>query len=153
SLLRADSDTFMDGSQSGIATPPLGGVLTPAGANGMFGGQGDSMDIDGPSINGLPLGHGIGDDVEEDTEYKIWKQVTKKDRAQLAAERNRLFKGDKLNADEPALLRTKSGMRRWIRRQRQALADATAGQPKSAAECKEGETGNPAVETLAQGME
>src|SRR2546423_1050578 len=76
-LLRTDSDAFMDGSQSGIATPPLGGVLTPAGANGLFGGQGDSIDIDGPSINGLPLGHGIGDDVEEDPEYKIWKQVTK----------------------------------------------------------------------------
>ncbi|KAI5285400.1 Transcriptional activator spt7 [Ascosphaera aggregata] len=51
----------------------------------------------------------------ENPEYKMWKQVTQKGRAKVTAERHRLFKGDKLNTDEPALLRTKAGMRRWLR--------------------------------------
>jgi transcriptional activator SPT7 len=61
------------------------------------------MEIDGfgPSINGMNLGHSLAghdDDIEhDDLEYKTWKQVTKKDRAVVAAERNRLFKGDHLN--------------------------------------------------------
>jgi transcriptional activator SPT7 len=64
-----------------------------------------------------------GADVE-DPEFKVWKQVTKKDRAIIAAERHRLLKGNKLNADEPALLRTKAGMRRWLRHEKQAAAEA-----------------------------
>ncbi len=145
------SDAGFDGSQNGFATPPIGSV-TPAGINGIngHGSQADG-DIDGPSINGLSLGQALGaaaEDLREDEEYKIWKQVTKKDRALIAKERNRLFRGDKLNPDEPALLRSKAGMRRWLRQQKQAQADAPRsdnnGQAKDAIQ---------GVETLAEGME
>ncbi len=118
-LVRANSDA---GAENG--TPPIGNV-TPAGGNGASS-HSDGNDIDGPSINGISLGQAIGaeaDDRWESEEYKIWKQVTKKDRALLARERNRLFKGDKLNPEEPALLRTKAGMRRWLRQREQARSD------------------------------
>ena len=138
------SDAGMDGSQNGFATPPIGapGSVTPAGMHGLLGSQADGMDIDGPSINGMSLGQGLAD-LHEDEEYKIWKQVTKKDRALVAKERNRLFKGDRLNADEPALLRSKAGMRRWLRQQKQAQ-DTSRDVGKSATQ---------AIETLAEGME
>jgi transcriptional activator SPT7 len=147
------SDAGMDGSQNGFATPPIGSI-TPSGMNGIpgLGSQADGMDIDGPSINGLSLGQALGavaDDLQEDEEYKIWKQVTKKDRALVAKERNRLFRGDKLNIDEPALLRTKAGMRRWLRQQKQAQSDAT----RSDANAKGAKDAIQGVETLAEGME
>ena len=117
------------------------------------------MDVDGfgASVNGMGLQHGpVGvEDVEvDDLEYKTWKQVTKKDRARVAAERSKLFKGDRLNVDEPALLRTKAGMRRWLRNQREALAaeDATK-EGRSAEEVKEGNAATQPGETLAEGME
>lgn len=142
-----------DGSQNGFATPPLGGSITPGGMNGTgLGSQADMMDIDGPSINGLSLGQALGaaaDDLEEDEEYKIWKQVTKKDRAVTARERHRLFKADKLNQDEPALLRNKAGMRRWIRQQKQA--DVASGESRDDATARKESA--PASETLAEGME
>ncbi|EER37070.1 bromodomain-containing protein [Histoplasma capsulatum H143] len=148
----AESDTALEGSQNGFSTPPPG-TLTPLGSNGLgpgaAGSQGDAMDIDafGVPVNSSALSRPM---IEfEDPEYKIWKQVTKKDRALLAAERHRLFKGDKLNADEPALLRSKAGMRRWLRNQRPATEEADrldiAG-PQS----KEVETTG---ETLAEGIE
>ena len=126
-LIHESSEFGMEGSQNGFSTPPIGGTgsVTPGGFGGLHGSQADTMEIDGPSMNGLALGQALGaaaDDLQEDEEYKIWKQVTKKDRALVAKERNRLFKGDKLNPDKPALLRTKAGMRRWIRQQKQALA-------------------------------
>jgi transcriptional activator SPT7 len=135
------SDAGVDGS-NGFGTPPVGGhdSVTPAGMPGVPGSQADGMDLDGPSINGLSLGQS---DVREDEEYKIWKQVTKKDRALVAKERNRLFKGDRLNPDEPALLRTKAGMRRWLRQQKQAQET-----PRS-----DGAVKNTAQETLAERME
>ncbi|PGH18118.1 hypothetical protein AJ79_00746 [Helicocarpus griseus UAMH5409] len=150
--VRADSDAAVDGSQNGFSTPPPG-TLTPLGSNGLgtgaAGSQGDAMDIDtfGVPVSSTALSRPM---IEfEDPEYKTWKQVTKKDRALLAAERHRLFKGDKLNSDEPALLRTKAGMRRWLRSQRQATDEAdrlaVAG-PQS----KEAETTG---ETLAEGIE
>lgn len=126
--VRADSDTAMEASQNGFATPPPG-FNTPSDPSGAIAGAaasqlGDSMEIDGPassvaalsalSIPGLEL---------EDPEYKVWKQVTKKDRALIAAERHRLLKGDRLNPDEPALLRTKAGMRRWLRHEKQAASE------------------------------
>jgi transcriptional activator SPT7 len=140
------SDAGMEGSQNGFATPPIGGPGSVTPAHGPMGSQADGMDIDVPLINGLSLGQGLGaaDDLHEDEEYKIWKQVTKKDRALVAKERNRLFKGDRLNPDEPALLRTKAGMRRWIRQQKQAQADSSRSDAGKAAQ---------GAETLAEGME
>merc|ERR1712093_680361 len=108
-------------------------------------------DVDGPSINGITLGQALGaaaDDLREDEEYKIWKQVTKKDRALIAKERNRLFRGDKLNPDEPALLRSKAGMRRWLRQQKRAQTDSSSS--NSNGNSKDAIQG---VETLAEGME
>ncbi|KAK5661717.1 hypothetical protein OQA88_9817 [Cercophora sp. LCS_1] len=138
----------IDGS-NGFATPPIGGSITPGGMNGHSGVSNvDVMEIDGPSLNGMALGQALGDAAEqayEDDEYKIWKQVTKKDRALLAKERHQLFVGNKLNADEPALLRSKAGMRRFYKAQMEAealgLGDRPPGAPKES------------VETLAEGME
>ncbi|KAK4444992.1 bromodomain-containing protein [Podospora aff. communis PSN243] len=138
----------VDGS-NGFATPPIAGSITPSGMNGHSGVSNvDVMDIDGPSLNGMALDQALGEAAEqayEDEEYKIWKQVTKKDRALLTKERYQLFANNKLNPDEPALMRTKAGMRRFLKNQREAesisLGDsATAGQKE-------------ASETLAEGME
>ncbi|KAJ9602343.1 Transcriptional activator spt7 [Cladophialophora chaetospira] len=115
SNLRADSEA--DGSQ-GHSTPPPG-VLTPVGAHGpgsVMGAGSEAMDLDLPA---LPSQAPIPE--YEDEDYKLWKQKTKKDRAMLAAARHKLFRGDKLNADETALLRSKAGMRRWQRVQQEAL--------------------------------
>src|SRR5450432_4196801 len=133
-LIHEGSEFGMGGSENGFATPPLGGTgsVTPGGMNGLHG-QVDAMDIDVPSMNGLALGQALGaaaDDLQEDEEYKIWKHVTKKDRAIAAKERNRLFRDDRLNPDEPALLRTKAGMRRWRRQQKQAQVDGINGEPR-----------------------
>jgi transcriptional activator SPT7 len=153
SLHHEGSEAGFDGS-NGFATPPIGSI-TPGGMNGIpgLGSQADGMDVDGPSINGLSLGQALGaaaEDLREDEEYKTWKQVTKKDRALVAKERHRLFKGDKLNPDEPALLRTKSGMRRWLRQQKQAPGDVS----RAEAIGKDGKEAAPqAAETLAEGME
>ena len=116
------------------------------------------MEIDGfgSSVNGLGMGQGVSatDDAEnDDLQYKTWKQVTKKDRALVAADRHRLFKGDKLNPDEPALLRTKAGMRRRQRNQRQAAVQGSTGTGQSLDEAKESEEVAQAGETLAEGME
>lgn len=143
-LIHEGSDAGLEGSQNGIATPPIGS-LTPGGMNG-FHSQIDGMDVDGPSINGLALGQALGvaaEDLREDEEYKVWKQVTKKDRAIAARDRHRLFRGDKLNPDEPALLRSKAGMRRWLRQQKQAQEESSNG-PKAAIQSSE---------TLAEGLE
>jgi transcriptional activator SPT7 len=137
------SDAGMEGSQNGFATPPIGSI-TPGGMNG-FHSQPDGMDLDGPSINGISLGQALGvaaDDLREDEEYKTWKQVTKKDRALAARDRHRLFRGDRLNPDEPALLRTKAGMRRWLRQQKQAQEETHGGRPATQS-----------AETLAERME
>jgi len=144
------SDAGFD--SNGFATPPIGSI-TPSGLNGIpgVGSQADG-DIDGPSMNGLSLGQALGaaaEDLREDEEYKIWKQVTKKDRAFVAKERHRLFKGDRLNPDEPALLRNKAGMRRWIRQQKQAQTDAS----RPDINAKEGEKASDGADTLAEGME
>ncbi|KAI9839062.1 MAG: Transcriptional activator spt7 [Thelocarpon superellum] len=162
-MLRVESDAPMEGSQNGLSTPPPGaaGSITPAGGvNGLMtnvppGSQPDAMEIDGfgASVNGLGLGPGVAgaDEVEvDDLEYKTWKQVTKRDRAIVAAERHRLFKGNQLSPDEPALLRTKAGMRRWQRNQRHAVAEGATGQ--SVEEAKENDDAA-AGETLAEGME
>ncbi|KAK4218431.1 bromodomain-containing protein [Rhypophila decipiens] len=142
----------VDGS-NGFATPPVGSI-TPSGMNGLSGVSNvDAMDIDGPSLNGMALGQALGqaaEQVYEDEEYKIWKQVTKKDRALIAKERYQLFSGNKLNIDQPALLRTKAGMRRYLKRKREAeeaLNPSEENAPTTGS--KEAAKG----ETLAQGME
>ncbi|KAL3426275.1 Transcriptional activator SPT7 [Phlyctema vagabunda] len=145
--VKEGSDAGMDGSQNGFATPPVGipGSITP------LPGHVDSMDIDGSSMNGMSLGQALGasnEDLHENEEYKIWKQVTKKDRALVAKERNRLLKGDKLQEEESALLRSKAGMRKWLRQQKQAQAQSVRSENGPSAG-KDAAT----VETLAEGME
>ncbi|KAH8819657.1 hypothetical protein F5884DRAFT_658840 [Xylogone sp. PMI_703] len=147
------SEAGMDGSQNGFATPPIGapGSITPGGAN-VTGSQADGMDVDMPQMNGISLGQALGvaaEDLREDEEYKIWKHVTKKDRALVAKERHKLFRGDRLNPDEPALLRTKAGMRRWLRQQSQAQGESS----QSTASGKPGKEAAQGKETLAEGME
>lgn len=148
----------VDGS-NGFGTPPIAGSLTPGGVNGHSGiaSNADAMDIDGPIINGLALNSAFGEAVEqvfEDEEYKVWKQTTKKDRALVAKERFQLFKDNKFNTEAPALLRTKAGMRRFLKRQREAEAEGiiTNAQANSTAVASESATTKP-TETLAEEIE
>lgn len=158
-MLRADSDTAMEGSQNGISTPPPG-TITPAGVNviassAALSSQADPMEHEngyGMSINGNgPLGDNEVD--YDDADYKIWKQVTKRDRALVAAERHKLFKGDRINPDEPALLRTKAGMKRWLRQQREAEAEVDSVLGKRKREAGDDGIAAASGETLAEGME
>ncbi|ATZ47584.1 Bcspt7 [Botrytis cinerea B05.10] len=137
----------VDGSQNGFSTPIPGGSVTPGAMNGVAS-QVDGMDIDAPSIDGMGMQGFAAENIHEDEEYKIWKQVTKKNRAMVAKDRNRLFKGDRLNPDEPALLRTKAGMRRWLRQRK--LDDPNGSNVEGAIEDKKAKQG---AETLAEGME
>lgn len=152
---RADSEHLGDRHST---DPP--GNLTPAGVNGILahgaaGTQSDAMDIDGESmINGvLPSTDMNNDSENDDDEFKIWKQVTKKDRALVTAERHRLFKGDALDPEAPALLRTKAGMRRWVRQQKEAATDGTATKKDAATDTTEKDEAKASGETLAEGME
>lgn len=146
-FLRAESDAPMEGSSNGFSTPPPPGTQTPSGAHGL--GQTDMMDIDS-TAGGLATQ--TEDLDEDDADFKTWKQVTKKDRAMAAAERNRLFRGDHINPDEPALLRSKAGMRRWLRQQKQYMSDQASLQPKADAAYAEPEASSTG-ETLAEGIE
>ena len=157
---RAGSEN-REGSHKDFSTPPPG-TLTPVGVNGVANHDAtsvhsDAMDVD--SVDSTLNGHGqsagsVGETMDHDTaEYKAWKQVTKKDRALVATERHRLFKGDKINPDEPALLRSKVGMRLWLRKQKQALADGVLGRQRAEAEVTEAEEIAPGAETLAEGIE
>ncbi|EAT80604.2 hypothetical protein SNOG_12192 [Parastagonospora nodorum SN15] len=78
------------------------------GGNGVHGSQADLSEIDGTSasVNGFALEEEADLD---DLEYKTWKQVTKKDRATIAAERHRLFRDDKLQPEEPCYPTNESG--------------------------------------------
>ena len=152
-FLRADSD--MEGSVNGFSTPPPG-TLTPLGAhgvsrNGVHGSQADNSEAD---ANGVSMnGYTMEEDADlDDLEYKTWKQVTKKDRATIAAERHRLFRDDHLQADELAVLRTKAGMRRWLRHRKQALEEEASGEAKSVPDGKDGVRAT-AGESLAEGIE
>ena len=151
--LRADSE--MEGSVNGFSTPPPG-TLTPLGPNGLFrsgahGSQADLSEIDGPGAS--MSGFALEEDAElDDFEYKTWKQVTKKDRATIAAERHRLFRDDHLNVDEPAILRTRAGMRRWLRHRKQALENRVGDSTNATGDIKDTVTAT-ASETLAEGIE
>lgn len=154
-FLKADSDTAMDGSQNGLSSPPPG-TITPAGLNGVLGSvPPDGIDVDTftSSVNGADVGWVHGEVEYDDLEYKTWKQVTKKDRALVAAERNRLFKNNRLEPEEPALLRTKAGMRRWSRKQKEAAADGVSGVQKAILDVRDGDEAIQSGETLAEGME
>ncbi|KAL2151342.1 hypothetical protein VTH82DRAFT_6440 [Thermothelomyces myriococcoides] len=144
-------------SSTGLGTPPIGGSLTPSGANGQSGvSNADAMDMDGPSLDGMALGQALGEAAEQDYEdeaYKIWKQVTKKDRALIAKERYQLFAGNKLNPDEPALLRSKAGMRRFLKSRREAEALGLIHSSHHDASTTSSGDGTKAPETLAEGME
>ena len=154
---REDSEAI-EGS-NGFSTPPVGGSNTPAGANGPSGlaSNVDVMDVDGPSLNGMALNQAFDEAAEEayeDEEYKIWKQTTKKDRALTAKERHSLFKGNRLNAEAGAALRTKAAMRRFLKHRKEAELHGTstgpeAGGPASAAK----EAANKPSETLAEGID
>ncbi|KAJ5760987.1 hypothetical protein N7520_008143 [Penicillium odoratum] len=149
--VRADSDTAMEANQNGFGTPPPGSN-TPSDPLGGMGAaasqQDDSMEMDAPVASTMALSALAGPGAElEDPEYKVWKQVTKKDRALIAAERHRLLKGDKVNPEEPALLRTKAGMRRWLRHEKQAAIEGD--KMHDASQAMEPTAG----ETLAEGIE
>ena len=151
-FLRADSE--MEGSVNGFSTPPPG-TLTPLGPNGHLRAHGSQADVSeadgtGVSVSAFTL---EGEDAElDDLEFKTWKQVTKKDRATIAAERNRLFRDDQLQVDEPAILRTRAGMRRWLRHRKQACEEDATGGPTSAVDGKDAIQAT-AGETLAEGIE
>jgi transcriptional activator SPT7 len=145
-FLRAESEA-QDAHSAGFNTPPPG-LATPH-MNGLHtvGSQADVMEVDG-------VGNSMGaheDLDEDDNEFKTWKQVTKKDRAQAAAERNRLFRGNNLNPDEPALLRSKAMMRRWQRQQKMlSEKQTTDADTNDEADSTEPSAGG---ETLAEGIE
>ena len=158
--LRASSEN-REGSHKDFATPPPG-THTPLGVNGIHSHEAasvhsDAMDVDGAesTLNGHgPAATGVSEEIEhDDPEYKAWKQVTKKDRAMVTAERHRLFKGDRINPDEPALLRTKASMRRWLRNQNHARASGALDQRKTDLEVVEVQDPTAGGETLAEGME
>lgn len=160
--LRAESEAATERSNTDPTTPPPPGTVTPAGVNGVLGhhtgsADPDAMDVDGvePFVSGMTVNVPESrQEVEyEDATYKVWKQVTKKDRALVTAERHRLFKGNEINEDEPALLRRKAGMRSWLQKQKQAVLEGAAGQGKAEAEAKEHEEAATSGETLAEGIE
>ncbi|CEJ91905.1 Putative Transcriptional activator spt7 [[Torrubiella] hemipterigena] len=142
-----------DGS-TGLGTPPVGGTGTPT-AGGVPSGiasNADAMEIDGPSLNGMALGQAFGvgaEQIYEDEEYKIWKQTTKKDRALAAKERHLLFTDRKLNADAPALLRSKAGMRQYLKHLNEA--DTLGIGPSSTSAALKGNEAKQS-ETLAEGI-
>jgi len=140
--LRADSEGAGDQSATRLSTPPR--TATAGDFQVSDGINEDHMDVDGVAAISS-----IEEADEDDPEYKTWKQVTKKDRAMAAAERHRLFRGDQLNPDEPALLRTKAGMRRWVRQQKQYMQDSTCQE----AQADSDETKENGGETLAEGIE
>ena len=156
--LRSDLDSLVDGSQNGLATPPVGNH-TPLGAGslldgGAAGSHADASEIEvvHTSVNGVVATDASEEIAEEDEEYRVWKQVTKRDRARMSAERHRLFRGDRLNAEESALLRSKAGMRRWIRQQKKLLGDDASTDLSATYEPKDGADPS-AAQTLAEGID
>ncbi|KAF2433830.1 hypothetical protein EJ08DRAFT_583263 [Tothia fuscella] len=150
--LRADSDAPME---NGFSTPPPG-TLTPLMngviVNGAGGSQADASEGEGMgNINDLAVP--TEEPELDDQVYQTWKQLTKKARASIAQDRNRMFRNDRINPEGPALLRSKAGMRRWMRQQKKNLP-----QEESSSDPATPETGKDAAqavpgETLAEGME
>ncbi|KAI1966841.1 Transcriptional activator spt7 [Ophidiomyces ophidiicola] len=152
--ISTSQDSAIDGISGATSTPPPG-TLTPVTSNSQglpaTGSQMDALEIVGfvpaaPAYNSALSGLAVE---FEDPEFKIWKQVTKKDRALVAAVRHRLFKGDRLNSEEPALLRTKSGMRRWLKNQQEASIESDRQTDPSSQMVQPTTT----AETFAEGIE
>lgn len=152
-FLRADSE-MQDASSAGFSTPPPPGTATPningVHASGTLGSQVDVTEVDGMGNSVISAQSEEAD--EDDPGFKTWKQVTKKDRALAASDRNRLFRGEHLNVDEPALLRSKAAMRRWMRQQREISADK-AIHDGDIPEGDEQQDSSAPGETLAEGIE
>jgi transcriptional activator SPT7 len=150
-FLRADSDIPME---NGFTPPP--GNLTPLRLNGLgpdAESQADPSEGDGTAMGDLAV-EPSEDPEADDYEYQIWKQVTKKARATIASERARLFHNDRLNPEEPALLRTKAGMRRWTRQQKKLEPqDEVTTDPSTPETGKEPSRQDVPGETLTEGME
>jgi transcriptional activator SPT7 len=156
-FLRADSDAPMEGIVNGFSTPPPGGNLTPYGPNGVFNSgapasQADASDMEGLSVNEIAQSE---ESELVDLEFRTWKQVTKKARAVAAAERNRLFVNHRLNPEEPALLRSKAGMRRFARLQKKLSQPQSGARNSTATTSHMRKDSTPEVpgETLAEGVE
>ncbi|EMD00268.1 hypothetical protein BAUCODRAFT_84039 [Baudoinia panamericana UAMH 10762] len=154
-FLRADSET-QDASSAGFSTPPPG-TATPL-VNGVHGvgSQPDVMEVDGFGGQQSVLNAPQDDPDEDDTEFKTWKQVTKKDRAIAATERNRLFqgeRGERLNIDEPALLRSKAAMRRWMRQQKMLQSQKGDAESDAHDDADAADSSALTGETLAEGIE
>lgn len=152
--LRSEAENFADGSQHGFSTPPPGNA-TPLGGGAAIDGGVAGLHADVSTIDGAS---GVNIDPteehdEDDEAYKTWKQVTKKDRAQVASERHRLFQSDRLNVEEPALLRTKAGMRRWMRQQNTLNGDESLDDTGPESQVQEGIDAAPAATTLAENIE
>jgi len=154
--LRAESEVH-DASSTGFSTPPPGNA-TPSGLNGVHGSGAPGSQADVTEVDGLGnsiIGSTHEDEDEEDTEFKTWKQVTKRDRAQAASERHRLFRGEQLknlNPEEPALLRSKAMMRRWTRQQKMAPTEKASGDT-TMTDGEDGPEQPPQGESLAEGIE
>ncbi|KAL8915851.1 MAG: hypothetical protein Q9172_006605 [Xanthocarpia lactea] len=153
--LRAESEAATERSHTDPVTPPP--CINGLHANNSSNLDPDSTDVDGVEsfVNGAaaPTADAQREVEYEDAGYKIWKQVTKKDRARVTAERHRLFRGNEINEDEPALLRTKAGMRSWLKKQKQAILEGAAGRRRAETVAKETEEAGPSGETLAEGIE
>ena len=153
-FLRAESEVH-DASSTGFNTPPPGNatpLINGVHTSGAPGSQADPMEVDGL---GQSIISSAEDADEDDTEFKTWKQVTKKDRAQAAADRNRLFHGEQLknlNTDEPALLRSKAMMRRWARQQKMLSTEKSSAETDMQNEAENSEQ-TPQGESLAEGIE
>lgn len=157
--LRENSEHRIDGTQKD-STPPPGGSITPAGANGVPGEtqsvHSDAMEMDGQDLSAHGLNHSgfrLDDAAHDDAEHETWKQLTKKDRAQLTAERHKLFKVNAIDPDEPALLRTRTGMRRWLNKQEDSAVSVMLEQPGLDAKTAGKDIAVGGVETLAEEME
>ncbi|PSK46096.1 hypothetical protein B9Z65_5064 [Elsinoe australis] len=145
-FLRAESDAPGEHLSNGFATPPPGNATPLVNGVAGHGSQADTMDVD--SIAPAPLNEDLD---EEDVEFKTWKQITKKDRATAAAERHKLFRNDHLNPEEPAILRTKSGMRRCARQQKQYLENKSDLETQAEADPQQANSST--GESLAEGIE
>lgn len=152
-FLRPDSEAPAEASTNGFTTPPPGS-LTPLGPLGIPGSAAPGSQADASEAEGNAYDNaaGQGEDLDaDDPEFKLWKQATKKGRARVASSRHKLFRGDKINPEEPALLRSKAGMRRWLRHQKGLLGEASQ-EAEMEADGKDGAHGIPG-ETIAEGME
>ncbi|KAI9654868.1 MAG: Transcriptional activator spt7 [Alyxoria varia] len=113
-------------SRNGVSSTPPPGNSTPSGPNGIAESAAADSNVDLNEIDASASHTAFEqqeDLDEEDEDYKIWKQVTKKDRARVTAQRHQLFDGTSINPDAPALLRTKAGMRRTMKQHKLLLGD------------------------------